>query len=74
MVPSAHGAWLAGHCPDAELWLRPDDGHVSVLGSCGVAALDWLAAHAEARYYDEGRRLPADEPVSSPRCAAGVAG
>ena len=46
MVPSAHGAWLAGRCPDAELWLRPDDGHVSVLRSCGVAALDWLAAHA----------------------------
>src|SRR5439155_7137559 len=43
MVPSAHGAWLAARCPDAELWLRPDDGHVSVLGSCGVAALDWLA-------------------------------
>jgi pimeloyl-ACP methyl ester carboxylesterase len=33
-------------CPDAELWLRPDDGHVSVLGSCGVAALDWLVARA----------------------------
>ncbi len=33
-------------CPDAELWLRPHDGHVSVLGSCGEAALDWLAAHA----------------------------
>ena len=35
-VPSAHGAWLAARCPDAELWLRPDDGHVSVLGSCGA--------------------------------------
>ena len=46
MVPSEHGAWLAVRCPDAELWLRPDDGHVSVLGSCGVAALDWLVAHA----------------------------
>jgi pimeloyl-ACP methyl ester carboxylesterase len=46
MVPSAHGAWLAARCPDAELWLRPDDGHVSVLGSCGVAALDWLVARA----------------------------
>jgi pimeloyl-ACP methyl ester carboxylesterase len=46
MVPNAHGAWLAARCPDAELWLRPDDGHVSVLGSCGVAALDWLIARA----------------------------
>jgi pimeloyl-ACP methyl ester carboxylesterase len=51
MVPSEHGAWLAARCPDAELWLRPDDGHVSVLGSCGVAALDWPSA----RYDDEGR-------------------
>ena len=39
-------AWLAARCPDAELWLRPDDGHVSVLGSCAVAALDWLVARA----------------------------
>ena len=46
MVPSAHGAWLAGHCRDTELWLSPEDGHVSVLGSRGVAALDWLVAHA----------------------------
>jgi hypothetical protein len=36
----------AGRCPDAELWLRPDDGRVSVLSSRGVAALDWLVAHA----------------------------
>ena len=46
MVPSTHGAWLAARCPNAELWLRSDDGHVSVLGSCGVAALDWLVARA----------------------------
>jgi pimeloyl-ACP methyl ester carboxylesterase len=46
MVPNEHGAWLAARCPGAELWLRPDDGHVSVLGSCGVAALDWLVGHA----------------------------
>ena len=45
MVPSAHGAWLAGHCPDAELWLRPGDGHLSVLGSAR-AALDWLCEQA----------------------------
>jgi pimeloyl-ACP methyl ester carboxylesterase len=46
MVPSAHGAWLASHCRHAELWLSPEDGHVSVLGSRGAAALDWLAGHA----------------------------
>ena len=46
MVPSAHGAWLAGHCRRAELRVRPDDGHVSILGSSAVAALDWLQAHA----------------------------
>ena len=29
----------------AELWLRPDDGHVSVLDAA-EAALDWLRDHA----------------------------
>ena len=41
VVPSAHGSWLARHTRSAELWLRQDDGHISVLSS-GVAALDWL--------------------------------
>jgi pimeloyl-ACP methyl ester carboxylesterase len=41
MVPSSHGEWLARHSQSAELWLRPDDGHISVLRS-GEAALDWL--------------------------------
>ncbi|WP_129666036.1 alpha/beta fold hydrolase [Phytoactinopolyspora endophytica] len=45
MVPSSHGAWLAQHIRSAELWMRPDDGHVSVL-SAGEAALDWLLEHA----------------------------
>jgi pimeloyl-ACP methyl ester carboxylesterase len=45
VAPSSHGKWLARHIPSAELWLRPDDGHVSVLSS-GVAALDWLRGHA----------------------------
>jgi pimeloyl-ACP methyl ester carboxylesterase len=45
MVPSSHGAWLAGHCPSAEFWVRPGDGHISVL-SAGAAALDWLQEHA----------------------------
>jgi pimeloyl-ACP methyl ester carboxylesterase len=46
VVPAAHGEWLARRCPSAELWLRPDDGHISVLGS-GAAALSWLREHAD---------------------------
>lgn len=42
IVPSAHSEWLATRCPSAQLWLRPDDGHVSVL-SAAPAALAWLA-------------------------------
>lgn len=41
MVPSAHGEWLAAHCPAAELRLAPDAGHVTVLDSA-PAALAWL--------------------------------
>ncbi|MFI7545612.1 alpha/beta fold hydrolase [Actinoplanes sp. NPDC049599] len=41
MVPGAHGVWLAERCPTAELWLRPEDGHISILESAG-AALEWL--------------------------------
>jgi pimeloyl-ACP methyl ester carboxylesterase len=46
MVPSSHGEWLARRCPSAELWLRPDDGHISILNQ-GAAALAWLREHAE---------------------------
>jgi pimeloyl-ACP methyl ester carboxylesterase len=45
MVPSAHSAWLASRCGTAELWLRPGEGHVSVLNTA-EPALDWLVAHA----------------------------
>jgi pimeloyl-ACP methyl ester carboxylesterase len=45
MVPSSHAQWLARHTRSAELWLRPDDGHVSVLSSA-PAALGWLRDHA----------------------------
>jgi pimeloyl-ACP methyl ester carboxylesterase len=45
VVPSSHSQWLAGHCRSAELWLRPDEGHVSILGT-SVMALDWLRKHA----------------------------
>ena len=41
MVPSAHGEWLAAHCPTAELRLAPDAGHITVLDSA-PAALLWL--------------------------------
>jgi pimeloyl-ACP methyl ester carboxylesterase len=47
-VPSAHATWLAQHCPTAEMWLRPDDGHVSIHNST-VMALDWLREHAVDR-------------------------
>jgi pimeloyl-ACP methyl ester carboxylesterase len=45
VVPSAHARWLASRIPSAELWLRPDDGHISVLHSA-TAALGWLGEHA----------------------------
>lgn len=41
MVPSAHGEWLAAHCPTAKLRLVPDAGHITVLDSA-PAALTWL--------------------------------
>ena len=41
VVPCSHSEWLARHIPGAELWLRPDDGHLSILNS-GEAALEWL--------------------------------
>ncbi|MCP2308801.1 alpha/beta fold hydrolase [Kitasatospora paracochleata] len=43
VVPAAHGAWLARHCPGAELRLTPEDGHVSVL----TGAADALARLCE---------------------------
>jgi pimeloyl-ACP methyl ester carboxylesterase len=41
VVPVGHGDWLLRSLPRAELWLRPRDGHVSVLAACPVA-MDWL--------------------------------
>jgi pimeloyl-ACP methyl ester carboxylesterase len=45
VAPSSHDIWLADHIRSAELWLRSDDGHISVL-SGAAAGLDWLAQHA----------------------------
>src|ERR687890_2422366 len=45
VVPAAHGEWLARRCPRSELWLRPEDGHISVLNHA-TAAMGWLTEHA----------------------------
>jgi pimeloyl-ACP methyl ester carboxylesterase len=45
IAPSSHAEWLARHIRSAELWLRPDDGHISVLNS-GAVALDWIVSTA----------------------------
>ena len=44
IVPSSHAEWLARRIRSAELWLRPEEGHISVLGSA-EAALGWLGEH-----------------------------
>jgi pimeloyl-ACP methyl ester carboxylesterase len=43
VVPPSHAHWLVQHCPSSELWLRPRDGHVSIL-EAGPLAMDWLRA------------------------------
>ena len=45
VVPSSHGRWLAATVPTAQLWIRPDDGHISVLAEA-PAALAWLRQSA----------------------------
>jgi pimeloyl-ACP methyl ester carboxylesterase len=45
VVPSSHGQWLAGCGRSGQLWLRPDEGHISVLNSA-EAAMNWLQEHA----------------------------
>jgi pimeloyl-ACP methyl ester carboxylesterase len=46
VVPPAHSDWLVRNCRSSELWLRPRDGHVSILGACPVV-MDWLRAQNE---------------------------
>jgi pimeloyl-ACP methyl ester carboxylesterase len=41
VVPPAHGEWVARMLPRADFWLRPGDGHVSVLDAV-PEAMDWL--------------------------------
>ena len=43
VIPPSHAQWLLGDLATAELWLRPRDGHISVLHAVPVA-MDWLLA------------------------------
>jgi pimeloyl-ACP methyl ester carboxylesterase len=43
VVPATHATALVDACPTAELWLRPREGHVSVLEAVPVG-MDWLLA------------------------------
>jgi len=45
VVPAAHLELVAGSLPGAEVWRRPEDGHISVLDAC-ADAMAWLVAHA----------------------------
>jgi pimeloyl-ACP methyl ester carboxylesterase len=45
MIPSAHGEWLAGHLPNAELRLLSEEGHVSLIDRYS-SVLDGLIASA----------------------------
>jgi pimeloyl-ACP methyl ester carboxylesterase len=43
VIPAHHATRLLDRLPNAELWLRPDDGHISMLAAI-PDALDWLLA------------------------------
>lgn len=47
VAPAAHSQWLARHCRRAELWLRPDDGHISVMNQA-ASSLVWLRGQVRA--------------------------
>ena len=46
VVPPTHGDWLMRNCRTSELWLRPRDGHISILSAVPLA-MDWLRAQYE---------------------------
>jgi len=47
VIPPSHADWLMRTIPSLELWVRPRDGHISVLDACPVA-MDWLLERAGA--------------------------
>jgi pimeloyl-ACP methyl ester carboxylesterase len=48
VIPPSHADALMEAMPTSDLWLRPRDGHISVLDACPVA-MDWLLACAGLR-------------------------
>jgi pimeloyl-ACP methyl ester carboxylesterase len=44
-VPPDHARWLASHIPDAEAWITPDDGHLTLYESGIPGVHAWLAGH-----------------------------
>lgn len=55
VVPATHAGWMLERVRRGELWLRPREGHVSVLTALGVA-LDWVVAANAAKADQEPRR------------------
>ena len=49
-VPSSHSTWLAAHLPGSELRISPAQGHISILTTAAVPALEWIVART-ADYY-----------------------
>jgi pimeloyl-ACP methyl ester carboxylesterase len=45
VVPRRHASWMLSRMPNSQLWMRLDDGHVSVLSTV-PDAMDWLLAKA----------------------------
>ena len=45
VVPRRHASWMLSRLPNATLWMRLDDGHVSVLDTV-PDAMDWLLERA----------------------------
>jgi pimeloyl-ACP methyl ester carboxylesterase len=47
VIPPSHADALLRALPAAELWLRPRDGHISILRACPLA-MDWLRENGRA--------------------------
>ena len=45
VVPAKHASWMLSRIRRAQLWMRLDDGHVSVLDVV-PDAMDWLLGRA----------------------------